>query len=65
MAKRIKPKFEIDWDTADLIALDSLKAHLKLLNASLKERPIRHPADHANNVETKQALQKVIAYYGG
>ena len=61
-------KLEIDSETADRIALITLKEQRKYLKkelAQFKKGEYLHPDDVVNNTRLVQALDMVIKYYGG
>jgi hypothetical protein len=64
MNKRV----EIDSETADRIALITLKEQRQYLKKELrdfKKGAYLHPEDVVNNTRLVQALDLVIDYYGG
>jgi hypothetical protein len=63
-----KNKLEIDSETADRIALVTLKEQRGYLKKELKrfkKGEYLHPEDVVNNTRLVQALDLVIKYYGG
>ncbi len=61
-------KLEIDYETADRIALIVLKDHKKYLKKELKAHKKGlwlHPEDVVYNTKLVEALDVVIKYYGG
>lgn len=65
---KLTGKFEIDWDTADQITLQSLKAHLEILKEDLKklkESESPGPERLAELKETIYVFKHVVKYYGG
>jgi hypothetical protein len=63
-----KSKLEIDSETADRIALITLKEQRKYLKkelAQFKKGEYLHPDDVVNNTRLVQAMDLVIKYYGG
>lgn len=61
-------KFEIDFETADRIAVITLKEHRKYLKkelADFKKGEYLHPEDVVNNTRMIQALDVVIKHFGG
>lgn len=63
-----KGKLEIDFETADRIAVITLKEQRKYLKKSLaqfKKGGYLHPEDVVNNTRMVEALDLVIKYYGG
>lgn len=61
-------KLEIDIETAERICLLSLKDHRKYLKKEFKDYEKggwMHPEDVVYNLKLIQALDVVIAYYGG
>ena len=61
-------KLEIDSETADRIALITLKEQRKYLKKELtqfKKGEYLHPDDVVNNTRLVQAMDLVIKYYGG
>jgi hypothetical protein len=66
--KMSKNKLEIDSETADRIALITLKEQRQYLKKELrnfKKGEYLHPEDVVNNTRLVQALDLVIKYYGG
>jgi hypothetical protein len=64
----VSKKLEIDSETADRIALITLKEQRKYLKkelAQFKKGEYLHPDDVVNNTRLVQALDMVIKYYGG
>lgn len=57
-------KFEISWETADDIALQSLVAHMHLIQKEL-ENPKIHPEDLKYNKKVLKAIKKLIYHYSG
>lgn len=63
-----KAIFEIDWETADRIAIDSMIEHRNLLKEQLKKHKKKkclHDEDVAFNTIMIEHFNKVIEYYGG
>jgi hypothetical protein len=63
-----KNRLEIDSETADRIALVTLKEQRGYLKKELKrfkKGEYLHPEDVVNNTRLVQALDLVIKYYGG
>lgn len=63
-----KGKLEIDFETADRIAVITLKEQRKYLKkelAQFKKGGYLHPEDVVNNTRMVEALDIVIKYYGG
>tara|TARA_Y100000385_G_C13033632_1_gene611955 strand:- start:1277 stop:1489 length:213 start_codon:yes stop_codon:yes gene_type:complete len=63
----IPKTFEIDSDTADRIAMHSLKEHYNYTVDDLDNfvlHAIGHPEDYDRNVKLKHALEIVLDYYG-
>ena len=63
-----KNKLEIDSETADRIALITLKEQRQYLKKELrnfKKGEYLHPEDVVNNTRLVQALDLIIKYYGG
>lgn len=70
-------KVKLDWETADAIVLQALKAQRKYLTKELKQyfkNPKTasnpdgvwmHPEDVKLNTEMIECIDKVISYYGG
>lgn len=61
-------KLEIDYETAERIALIILKDHRKYLKKELKAHKRGswlHPEDVVYNTKLVEALDVVIKYYGG
>jgi hypothetical protein len=59
---------EIDYETADRIALLTMQDQLKYLRKELedfKEGKWLHPEDVVNNAKIIEALELLIPYYGG
>ena len=59
---------EIDYDTADRIALLTMQDQLKYLRKELKDfedGKWLHPEDVTNNIKLIAALELLIPYYGG
>jgi hypothetical protein len=64
----VSKKLEIDVETADRIAVITLKeqrGYLKKELAKFKKGEYLHPEDVVNNTRMIQALDVVIKYYGG
>ena len=60
-------KLEIDFETADRIALLTMKEQRKYLKkelADFKKGEYLHPEDVVNNTRVIQALDLVIKHYG-
>jgi hypothetical protein len=63
-----KDKLEIDSETADRIALVTLKEQRRYLKKELrnfKKGEYLHPEDVVNNTRLVQAFDLIIKYYGG
>ena len=63
-----KNKLEIDVETADRITVISLKEqrqYLKKELAKFKKGEYLHPEDVVGNTRLIQAMDLLIAYYGG
>ena len=63
-----KDRLEIDSETADRIALITLKEQRRYLKkelAQFKKGEYLHPEDVVNNTRLVQALDLVIKHYGG
>ena len=63
-----KGRLEIDFETADRIALITLKEQRRYLKkelAQFKKGEYLHPEDVVNNTRLVQALDLVIKHYGG
>jgi len=63
-----KNKLEIDFETADRIAVLTMKEQRKYLKkelADFKKGEYLHPEDVVNNTRVIQALDLVIKHYGG
>jgi len=61
-------KLEIDFETADRIAVLTMKEQRKYLKKELarfKKGEYLHPEDVVNNTRVIQALDLVIKHYGG
>ena len=61
-------KLEIDIETAERLALISLKDHQKYIKKELKQfkkGSYLHPEDVVYNTRLLEALDTVIKYYGG
>jgi hypothetical protein len=61
-------KLEIDFETADRIAVLTMKEQRKYLKkelADFKKGEYLHPEDVVNNTRVIQALDLVIKHYGG
>ena len=61
-------KLEIDFETADRIALLTMKEQRRYLKkelADFKKGEYLHPEDVVNNTRVIQALDTVIKHYGG
>lgn len=61
-------KLEIDFETADRIAVITMKEQRKYLKkelADFKKGKYLHPEDVVNNTRVIQALDVVIKYFGG
>ena len=61
-------KLEIDIETAERIALVSLKDHQKYLRKELKDHKkgaYLHPEDVVYNTRLLEALDLIVKYYGG
>lgn len=63
-----KRKLEIDSETADRITVISLKEHRGYLKKELKrynKGEWLHPEDVVKNAQLVQAMNLIIAHYGG
>ena len=63
----IPETFEIDFDTADRIAIQSMKQHYNYALEDLDEFVLHqkgHPDDYDRNLKLKHALEIVLDYYG-
>jgi hypothetical protein len=63
-----KGKLEIDFETADRIAVIVLKEQRQYLKKELKDfkkGEYLHPEDVVNNTRVVQALDTVIKHFGG
>lgn len=61
-------KFELDWESADRITLQSLEYHLEILKEDLKKLKEADSYDNAVMAYLKEDIyvfKKVIKYYGG
>lgn len=61
-------KLEIDIETAERIALVSLKDHQAYIKKELKDHKkggYMHPEDVVYNIKLLEALNTVVKYYGG
>ena len=61
-------KLEIDFETADRIAVITMKEQRKYLKkelADFKKGEYLHPEDVVNNTRMIQALDVVIKHFGG
>ncbi len=61
-------KLEIDFETADRIALLTMKEQRRYLKkelADFKKGEYLHPEDVVNNTRVIQALDVIIKHYGG
>ena len=61
-------KLEIDFETADRIAVITMKEQRKYLKkelADFKKGEYLHPEDVVNNTRVIQALDVVIKHFGG
>ena len=59
--------FELDLDTADRIAIQSMKQHYNYTLSDLDEFVLHqkgHPDDYDRNLKLKHALEIVLDYYG-
>jgi len=64
----VSKKLEIDFETADRIAVITLKEQRKYLKkelADFKKGEYLHPEDVVNNTRVVQALDVVIKHFGG
>lgn len=60
------PKFEIDWETADHIALNSLQAHRDIVKRDLSNNRKEWLPQDVNYMEqTLEHFNAVIDFYGG
>lgn len=63
----IPKTFEIDTETADRIAMQSLKQHYNYALEDMDNFVLHqkgHPEDYDRNVKLKHALEIVLDYYG-
>jgi len=63
----IPETFEIDSDTADRLAIQSMKQHYNYTVSDLDEFVLHqkgHPEDYDRNLRLKHALEIVLDYYG-
>ena len=63
----IPKTFEIDTETADRIAMQSLKQHYNYALEDMDDFVLHqkgHPEDYDRNVKLKHALEIVLDYYG-
>ena len=63
----IPEKFELDFDTADRIAIQSMKQHYNYALQDMDEFVLHqkgHPDDYERNVKLKEAFEIVLDYYG-
>jgi len=63
----IPKTFEIDSDTADRLAIQSLKQHYNYTVEDLDDFVLHqkgHPDDYDRNIKLKHAFQIVLDYYG-
>lgn len=63
----IPKTFEIDSETADRIAMQSLKQHYNYALEDMDNFVLHqkgHPEDYDHNVKLKHALEIVLDYYG-
>ena len=63
----IPKTFEIDTETADRIAMQSLKQHYNYALEDMDNFVLHqkgHPDDYERNTELKKALEIVLDYYG-
>lgn len=59
--------FELDLDTADRIAIQSMKQHYNYTVDDMDDFVLHqkgHPEDYDRNVKLKHALEIVLDYYG-
>ena len=59
--------FQLDFETADRIAIESMKQHYNYTVESMDDFVLHqkgHPDDYARNTELKKALEIVLDYYG-
>jgi hypothetical protein len=64
----VSKKLEIDFETADRIALLTMKEQRRYLKkelADFKKGEYLHPEDVVNNTRVIQALDVIIKHYGG
>lgn len=69
MSRKYNPskRFEIDSDTADRLAIQSLQQHYDYTVEDMDNFVLHqkgHPEDYDRNVELKHALEIVLDYYG-
>jgi hypothetical protein len=63
----VSKTFEIDSDTADRLAIQSLKQHYNYTISDLDDFVLHqkgHPEDYDRNLKLKHALEIVLDYYG-
>ena len=63
----VSKTFEIDSDTADSIAIQSMKQHYNYALSDLDDFVLHqkgHPDDYERNTELKKAFEIVLDYYG-
>ena len=63
----IPEKFELDFDTADRIAIQSMKQHYNYALQDMDDFVLHqkgHPEDYDRNVKLKHAFEIVLDYYG-
>ena len=59
--------FQLDFETADRIAIESMKQHYNYTVESMDDFVLHqkgHPDDYDRNTELKKALEIVLDYYG-
>ena len=63
----VSKTFEIDSDTADRLAIQSLKQHYNYTISDLDDFVLHqngHPDDYDRNLRLKHAIEIVLDYYG-
>ena len=64
---KVSKTFEIDFDTADRLAIQSMKQHYNYTLSDLDDFVLHqkgHPDDYDRNLRLKHALEIVLDYYG-
>ena len=59
--------FQLDFETADRIAIESMKQHYNYTVKDLDDFVLHqkgHPDDYERNTELKKAFEIVLDYYG-